>query len=112
MRGIRGFVAAGWLAGTACAPAPEGAVANTSEDRSVTRPDTGEGIANLPYARGRVFHSLDDYLAYLEETQGPIDLPWWREIRPGVYERVVRMPGAQRETATREELMRRFGFTR
>src|SRR5688572_19416680 len=67
-------------------------------------------VANLPFARGAVFCSLDEYLVHLQQ-QGAIDLPWWREIRPGVYEHVVRMPEAQREVATRAELMRRFGFS-
>ena len=71
----------------------------------------GGGVANLPYARGRSFRSLDEYLAHLER-QGAIDLPWWRPIGPGVYERVTRMPGRPPERATRAELMRRFGFTR
>lgn len=69
----------------------------------------GEPVSNLPFSRGRSFATLDEYLAYLER-QGAIDLPWWRQIGRGVYERVVRMPEAQRETATREELMSRFGF--
>lgn len=69
----------------------------------------GEPVASLPFARGRTFTRLDEYLAHLEQ-QGAIDLPWWRQVRPGVYERVVRMPEAQRETATREQLMARFGF--
>jgi len=69
------------------------------------------GIANLPYARGRRFHSLDEYLAHLRQ-QGAIDLPWWRQVAPGVYERVTNMPGRAPERATRAELMRRFGFTR
>ena len=69
------------------------------------------GIANLPYARGRTFHSLDGYLAHLER-QGAIDLPWWRQVAPGVYERVTNRPGRAPERATRAELMRRFGFTR
>ena len=70
------------------------------------------GVANLPYARGRVFHSLDDYLAHLER-QGAIDLPWWRQVSPGVYERVARgFPGRAPERATRAELMQRFGFSR
>jgi hypothetical protein len=69
------------------------------------------GIANLPYARGRTFHSLDDYLAYLER-QGAIDLPWWRQIEPGIYERVTNRRGRAPERATRAELMRRFGFSR
>lgn len=69
------------------------------------------GVANLPYARGKSFRTLDEYLAYLER-QGAIDLPWWREVAPGVYERVTRMPGRAPERATRAELLRRFGFTR
>lgn len=66
--------------------------------------------ARLPWARGRSFATLDAYLAYLEQANGPIDLPWWREVRPGVYEKMVRMPEAQREVATRAELERRWGF--
>jgi hypothetical protein len=89
---------------------PGAAAAQHKEPAQVSRP-VGEGIANLPYARGRTFLTLDEYLAHLE-AQGAVDLPWWREIRPGVYERVTSKPDARHETATREELMRRFGFTR
>ena len=66
----------------------------------------------LPYARGNSFATLDDYLAYLEMYNGPIDLPWWREIKPGLYRYEAHMPGSDKaaETATREELARRFGF--
>lgn len=71
----------------------------------------GEGVARLPFARGKSFCSLDAYLAHLE-VQGAIDLPWWRQVRPGVYEHVKRMPGAAREIATRAELMKRFGFSK
>jgi hypothetical protein len=72
----------------------------------------GQRVANLPYARGQTFRSLDAYLAHLER-QGAIGLPWWRQIGPGVYEQVVRrMPRGRPERATRAELMRRFGFTR
>ena len=70
-----------------------------------------EGVANLPYARGRRFGTLDEYLEYLRCTAAPIDLPWWREVRPGVYEHVKRMRGATPEVATRAKLMKRFGFT-
>ena len=71
----------------------------------------GEGIARLPFARGKSFCSLDAYLAHLE-VQSAIDLPWWRQIRPGVYEHVKRMPGATPEIATRAALMKRFGFSK
>ena len=69
------------------------------------------GVANLPYARGQTFRTLDDYLAHLER-QGAMDLPWWRQVAPGVYERVTNMRGRPPERATRAELMRRFGFAR
>jgi hypothetical protein len=72
---------------------------------------TGEGLANLPFSHGKSFRTLDEYLAHLERYAGPIDQPWWREIRPGVYEHVKRMPGAPREQATRAQLMERFGFS-
>lgn len=80
-------------------------------ESTADRARTGGGVANLPYARGRTFRTLDDYLAHLER-QGAIDLPWWRQVSPGVYERVTRMPGRRPERATRAELMRRFGFSR
>ncbi|GAA0728868.1 hypothetical protein [Sphingomonas japonica] len=70
---------------------------------------SAEGVQNLPFARGKAFRTLDAYLSHLKQ-QGAIDLPWWREIEPGVYEHVVRMPNAKREIATREQLMERFGF--
>lgn len=72
---------------------------------------SGEGVANLPFSHGQRFRTLDDYLAHLKCYAAPIDQPWWREVRPGVYEHVKRMPNAPRETATRAELMKRFGFS-
>lgn len=70
------------------------------------------GVANLPFAKGHTFQTLDEYLDFLKCHAAPIDQPWWREIRPGVYEHVKRMPEAKREIATRAELMRRFGFSK
>lgn len=73
--------------------------------------DEARQAVNLPYARGHHFESLDEYLAYLKQYNGPIDLPWWREISPGVYRHEVRMAGGSApETATRAELEERFGF--
>ncbi|HEY3720410.1 MAG TPA: hypothetical protein VGL41_09750 [Roseiarcus sp.] len=69
-------------------------------------------MANLPFAMGRKFATLDAYLAHLECFAGPIDKPWWKEIRPGVYEHVTTATNAQQEVATRAELMKRFGFSR
>lgn len=74
--------------------------------------DSAEGVEKLPYAHGHRFCSLDEYLSHLERNAAPIDQPWWRPIRPGVYEHVKRMTGAKPEIATRAELMRRFGFAK
>lgn len=78
----------------------------------VAEQNGADGVANLPFAMGKTFATLDAYLAHLECFAGPIDKPWWREIRPGVYEHVKTATGASPETATRAELMKRFGFTR
>ena len=89
---------------TAQAPQPPESGMNASND-------SGE-VANLPYARGRTFRTLDEYLAHLEQ-QGAIDLPYWRQVGPGVYEWVTtRVPPGPPQRATRAELMRRYGFTR
>ena len=70
----------------------------------------GEQVANLPFAMGKTFSSLDAYLNHLACFAGPIDLPWWREVSPGIYEHMTTAPQARTERATRAELMRRFGF--
>ena len=68
-------------------------------------------VANLPFARGKTFATLDAYLAYLERSNGPVDMPWWREVSPGIYRYEIRMAGGpEPETATRAELLERFGF--
>jgi len=67
----------------------------------------------LPNSFGRTFATLDEYLAHLRRYAGPIDLPYYREIRPGVYEQVTTIvPAPPRRTYTRAQLMAMFGFTR
>lgn len=70
-------------------------------------------IRQLPDSFGRTFASLDEYLAHLRRYAAPIDKAWYREVRPGVYERVTTMiPPRAPEIFTRAQLMERFGFTR
>ena len=109
---LRALLFASMVADSPFRPLPEQQSGNGS-GAAPTEGATGteEGVARLPFAQGRRFATLDSYLAHLK-TQSAIDLPWWREISPGVYEHVRHMPGAARETATREELMKRFGFAR
>lgn len=67
---------------------------------------------DLPFAQGRSFGSLDEYLAFLEE-RGATDVPWYRKTGPDTYELVARRgPRAEPVVVTRKQLMERFGFTR
>jgi hypothetical protein len=69
-------------------------------------------VSGLPFAQGRSFTALDEYLAF-RKSRGAYDVPWYREIRPGVYELVSRRPpGAKPTVHTRDELERKFGFRR
>jgi hypothetical protein len=88
---------------------PSDAAERTS--RPISALKENQAIPNLPYARGKSFSTLDAYLKHLEKNSA-IDLPWWKEIAPGVFEHVRSMRGSNREVATREQLMERFGFTR
>ena len=100
------------LAGDQIAAGQPGGVEESKVDKDDTGPAaTGGGVANLPFSHGRSFQTLDEYLEHLERHAAPIDQPWWREVRPGVYQHVKRLPGAAPEVATRAELMKRFGFT-
>lgn len=109
------LVLAGLVAGCADRPAgaADGAQANREAPRMEQRTNDADGVRDLPSSFGRSFATLDQYLAHLRQYAGPVDLPWYREIRPGVYEYVTSMrPAGPPKTFTREELMREFGFTR
>lgn len=62
------------------------------------------------------FPNLDAYLAYLER-RSRMDGPWYRQVRPGVYElqtgNLRLADGESRKRVfTREELEKKFGFSR
>lgn len=109
-----GIPAAGLLAAGALALAGPAAAAGRMEAKIVDeKPGGGEATASeLPFAQGRSFATLDDYLAHLQR-RGATDVPWYRQVEPGLYELVS---GRGRRAAprryTREELLRRFGFSR
>lgn len=87
--------------------APQAKPATAAEDRA-----PGQAVAGLPFAQGRSFTSLDDYLAFLK-ARGAYDIPWYRQVRPGVYELVSRRrPAAGQQLFTREQLEQKFGFER
>ena len=72
---------------------------------------TQDGVVDLPYSFGKTFSTLDEYLAHLKQLAA-VDLPYWREVRPDVFEQVIHMTGAKPETATRDELMERYCFNK
>src|SRR3712207_5819555 len=96
----------------ACSRQPAGAPPPAATGGSMEQ-QPAAGVSDLPFAAGMTFASLDDYLAHLRR-RGAYDVPWYREVSPGVYERVGGRapPGAPPERFTREQLERRFGFAR
>jgi len=87
-----------------------GAADTAGEPKMAQHGSEGRPVEGLPFSQGRSFSSLDSYLAFLKE-RGAYDVPWYREVRPGIYELVSRRgPGAEPRTFTREELARKFGF--
>jgi hypothetical protein len=107
------------LAGLAagCADRPAGADGGARGNQGTARMEQGTngagGVQGLPSSFGRSFATLDEYLEHLRRYAGPVDQPWYREVRPGVYEYVTSMrPAPATKTYTRAELMREFGFTR
>ena len=80
------------------------------------------GSADQPAGEpiNRRFKSLDDYLAWLRQTQEPVDGSWYEEIQPGIYQlrtgnlRVLGPSGDETpsgQTFTRAELQKKFGFS-
>ena len=71
---------------------------------------SAEGVKDLPWARGRVFAGLDDYLAY-RATLGAQDIPWYKLVGPDRYELMTRRaPDEAPRYFTRAELLAQFGF--
>lgn len=71
----------------------------------------------LPHAAEREFRTLDAYLAHLRDHAAPMDRPWYREVKPGLYRletgNLRRLDGeSEPQLFTRDELERRFGFRR
>jgi hypothetical protein len=108
-------VAAGVAAGlvmaiSACAQVDSAVTAPASEEGRPVKPVQPKD--KLPYAGGRQFRTLDEYLAY-RRTLGATDRPWYDEISPGVYKLTGgrRLPGSPEPTYTRRELLEKFGFS-
>src|SRR5215212_483194 len=87
---IKAMLALAGLA-AACSDRPagaDGARAKQETAKMEQRTNGGDGVRDLPDSFGRSFATLDEYLEHLRNYAGPVDLPWYREVRPGVYEYV------------------------
>ena len=111
---------AGWLflalSASACGAAPK----EVEGQDAMLRPASGGGASTVTNDQRPInerFRNLDEYLAYLQKMDAPLDKPWYREVRPGIYQlqtgnfRPLGGTEPNREF-TREELERKFGFSR
>ena len=77
-----------------------------------------KSVSNAPAPLHQRFADLDSYLAWLKKTRAPLDRPWYEEVRPGVYalrtagNLKLDTPGSAKRLFTREELKKKFGFSR
>jgi hypothetical protein len=79
---------------------------------STSADGTRPGVKPLPFAQGRRFATLEHYLAF-RRSRGVIDLPWYREVSPGLFElQTTKKPAPPTQRFTRAELARLFGFER
>lgn len=107
-------------AASACGTTPNEGAGDVQNDREKAMSSADE----MPAPPGGVpvnqrFSTLDDYLAWLRQTQAPVDGPYYDEIRPGIFSlrtgnlRTV-IPeddrAAEERTFTRAQLLKKFGF--
>jgi hypothetical protein len=90
--------------------------ANSAASRPVAADHTGNNVTNEQAPINQRFRSLDEYLAYLERMEGPVDGPWYKEVSPGIYQLQtgnlhLDVPGGEKRTFTRQELAEKFGFS-
>ena len=107
---LAAFVALAGTLSPAC-----GAPLRTLEEGNKAQDRSGGKATAQPQKPSERFSSLEEYLAFLERTQAPVDGAWYREVRPGVFviqTGNLRVLGAapEKREFTRAELARKFGF--
>lgn len=104
------------LIAAACSASPADVRQADAAQVVVPPPAKGSIVTDPERPPSQRFRTLDEYLLFLERTQATVDGPWYREIRPGVYELQSGgnlhddAPTTGQRTFTRDELERKFGF--
>lgn len=108
----------GTLVAAACSaslrePAPSDTNGQLASERM------GNAVSDTSLPISERFRTLDEYLAHLELTQGPVDGPWYKQIGPDLYElqtgnlKLDGPAGAdEKRVFTRQELEKKFGFSK
>jgi len=99
------------LIASACSAAPSDTARRQASDRM------GNPVTDTSVPINQRFRNLDEYLAYLEQTQGPVDGPWYKQVSPGMYQLQtgnlhLDVPGDEKRSFTRQELEQKFGFSK
>jgi hypothetical protein len=100
----------------ACAAPTPNSEASKSEPQAADR--SGDKATTQSQKPSERFRNLDEYLAFLEKTQAPVDGAWYREVRPDVFVlqtgnlRVLGGGAAKQREFSRTELEREFGFSK
>jgi hypothetical protein len=107
---VAGFVA------SACGASPGHSASSGSASRQASA-RIGNPVTDTSLPIHQRFSNLDEYLAHLERTQGPVDGPWYKQVSPGMYELQtgnlhLDVPGGEKKLFTREELEKKFGFSK
>jgi len=109
---------AGGLLAPACSASLRDA-APSDTDRQQASDQMGNSVTDTNIPINKRFRTLDDYLAYLEQTQGPVGGPWYKEVSPGSYQLQtgnlhldVPAGADEKRVFTRQELERKFGFSK
>ena len=115
---IRTITISSVLFGAACnASVVDPTPINRSDQPSAQQ--MGKAVSETETPIYKRFGSLDEYLAHLELTQGPVDGPWYKKVGPDTYElqtgnlRLDPVDGVEEKRLfTRKELEKKFGFSK
>lgn len=115
---IRIFAFSAVLFGAACSASVNDPAPINSSDHPAAK-QMGNAVIQSETPINKRFGSLDEYLAHLELTQGPVDGPWYKKVGADMYElqtgnlKLDRADGVEEKRLfTRQELEKKFGFSK